>query len=108
MADKMCAGEDVRVGNLFKTLFQTSLPNPWGSDKNVIERAFLNEQHEALQPEDEYSDNPTWQEEKGKVVENTSQHTSEKTEKSTHVQSFNENVTIGYFKPLQKYVWPLS
>ena len=66
----------------------------------------MNGKPQDIQPEEEYSDNPTSQEKKRRVVENTSEMTSTKKEGSTHVESFIENVTIGYFKPLQKYVWP--
>ena len=66
----------------------------------------MNGKPQDIQPEEEYSDNPTSQEKKRRVVENTSEMTSTKKEGSTHVESFTENVTMGYFKPLQKYVWP--
>ena len=66
----------------------------------------MNGKPQDIQPEEEYSDNPTSQINKRKVAEKASEMTSTKKEGSTHVKSFNENVTIGYFKPLQKYVWP--
>ena len=66
----------------------------------------MNGKPQDIQPEEEYSDNPTSQEKKRRVVENTSEMTSTRKEGSTHLESFIGNVTIGYFKPLQKYVWP--
>ena len=109
MAIKICAGEDVGVGNVFKTLFQTSLPNPLDSDKNAIERAPLNGQHQALQPEEEYSDPeiPTPKMEKDEsIVEHVTEKDLTKKKGDSLQKNFNRNATIGYFKPIQKYIWP--
>mgnify|MGYP001280815306 CR=1 FL=1 len=109
MAIKICAGEDVGVGNLFKTLFPTSLPNPSDSDKNAIERASLNEQHQAIHPEEEYSDpeipTPKIKKEES-AVENVTKIDLTRKKGDSLQKNFNGNATIGYFKPIQKYVWP--
>lgn len=69
----------------------------------------MNGQQQDIEPEEEYSDldikTPKIEKEKS-VVENVSEIDLTKKKGNNLQKNFNGNATIGYFKPIQKYVWP--